>query len=231
MAPEQKQPNILVIWGDDIGITNLSCYSDGLMGYRTPNIDRIAKEGMRFTDPYGEQSCTVRDRPVRQEPPGRPQQVSADRSRLRRVLRQPLPPERRGGTGIARLPVGEGFPALPRALRSARCHPFVGDRHGRYHRGAPMGPGGQTEDRGHGSAHQEADGDLRRRVHRGGQGLDKAAARGGQALLLLAEHDPHAPSHPYEAGKPRAGRPVAVAIPRHHDRPRQECRRDAGPAG
>ena len=53
------KPNILVIWGDDIGITNLSCYSDGLMGYRTPNIDRIADEGMRFTDAYGEQSCTA----------------------------------------------------------------------------------------------------------------------------------------------------------------------------
>lgn len=55
----QSKPNILVIWGDDIGITNLSCYSDGMMGYRTPNIDRIAKEGMRFTDSYGEQSCTA----------------------------------------------------------------------------------------------------------------------------------------------------------------------------
>jgi len=55
----QKQPNILVIWGDDIGITNLSCYSHGLMGYHTPNIDRIAKEGMIFTDAYGEQSCTA----------------------------------------------------------------------------------------------------------------------------------------------------------------------------
>jgi arylsulfatase A-like enzyme len=54
-----KQPSILVIWGDDIGLTNLSCYSDGLMGYRTPNIDRIAEEGMRFTDSYGEQSCTA----------------------------------------------------------------------------------------------------------------------------------------------------------------------------
>lgn len=53
------KPNILVIWGDDIGITNLSCYSDGLMGYRTPNIDRIASEGMRFTDSYGQQSCTA----------------------------------------------------------------------------------------------------------------------------------------------------------------------------
>ena len=56
---ETERPNILVIWGDDIGITNLSCYSDGLMGYRTPNIDRIADEGMRFTDSYGEQSCTA----------------------------------------------------------------------------------------------------------------------------------------------------------------------------
>ena len=53
------QPNILVLWGDDIGISNLSCYSNGLMGYRTPNIDRIADEGAIFTDYYGEQSCTA----------------------------------------------------------------------------------------------------------------------------------------------------------------------------
>ena len=53
------RPNILIIWGDDIGISNLSCYSDGVMGYRTPNIDRIAAEGVRFTDYYGEQSCTA----------------------------------------------------------------------------------------------------------------------------------------------------------------------------
>ena len=124
--PDGK-PNILVIWGDDIGISNLSCYSDGLMGYRTPNIDRIANEGMRFTDSYGEQSCTagraafisgqsvyrtgmskvgVPGAPirlggrgsnyrrttqatrlchwaVRQEPLRRPEQVPADRARLR----------------------------------------------------------------------------------------------------------------------------------------------------
>ena len=54
-----EQPNILIIWGDDIGQSNLSCYSDGLMGYRTPNIDRIAEEGVRFADYYGEQSCTA----------------------------------------------------------------------------------------------------------------------------------------------------------------------------
>jgi arylsulfatase A-like enzyme len=54
-----KKPNILVIFGDDIGMWNLSCYSSGMMGYRTPNIDRIASEGMRFTDAYAEQSCTA----------------------------------------------------------------------------------------------------------------------------------------------------------------------------
>jgi arylsulfatase len=54
-----KKPNIVVIWGDDIGQSNISAYSDGLMGYRTPNIDRIANEGMRFTDFYAEQSCTA----------------------------------------------------------------------------------------------------------------------------------------------------------------------------
>ena len=55
----KKKPNFLVIWGDDIGQSNLSCYSKGMMGYRTPNIDRIAEEGMLFTDYYGEQSCTA----------------------------------------------------------------------------------------------------------------------------------------------------------------------------
>ena len=56
---ETDKPNILVIWGDDIGITNISAYSEGLMGYKTPNIDSLAKDGMMFTDYYGEQSCTA----------------------------------------------------------------------------------------------------------------------------------------------------------------------------
>ncbi|WP_409417799.1 arylsulfatase [Flavobacterium sp. PS2] len=58
-AQNSKKPNILVIWGDDIGISNISAYSNGLMGYRTPNIDRIAKEGELFLQYYGEQSCTA----------------------------------------------------------------------------------------------------------------------------------------------------------------------------
>ena len=57
--PDAGKPNILVIFGDDIGQTNLSTYSFGLMGYTTPNIDRIANEGMKFTDYYAEQSCTA----------------------------------------------------------------------------------------------------------------------------------------------------------------------------
>ena len=57
--PTNKKPNFLVIWGDDIGQSNLSVFTKGVMGYRTPNIDRIASEGMLFTDYYGEQSCTA----------------------------------------------------------------------------------------------------------------------------------------------------------------------------
>jgi arylsulfatase A-like enzyme len=58
-TPSGQRPNILVIWGDDVGVANISAYSFGLMGYKTPNIDRIAREGLMFTDYYAEQSCTA----------------------------------------------------------------------------------------------------------------------------------------------------------------------------
>jgi arylsulfatase len=58
-AQEDQKPNFLVIWGDDVGQSNISAYTRGMMGYRTPNIDRIANEGIIFTDYYGEQSCTA----------------------------------------------------------------------------------------------------------------------------------------------------------------------------
>jgi arylsulfatase A-like enzyme len=58
-AQQPTKPNIVIIWGDDIGQSNVSAYSRGLMGYQTPNIDRIAQEGMMFTDLYAEQSCTA----------------------------------------------------------------------------------------------------------------------------------------------------------------------------
>ena len=143
----QGKPNILVIFGDDIGITNLSCYSDGVMGYETPNIDRIANEGLRFLHYYGEQSCTagraafltgqhgIRTGLTKVGFPGapmgmsqldpsiggllkslgyatgqfgknhvrRPQRDAAHCQRVRRVRRQPLPPQRRGGAEAAGL--------------------------------------------------------------------------------------------------------------------------------
>jgi len=58
-AQAEDKPNILVIWGDDVGRSNISAYTMGLVGYRTPNIDRVANEGMIFTDYYAEQSCTA----------------------------------------------------------------------------------------------------------------------------------------------------------------------------
>jgi len=58
-AQDPKKPNILILWGDDIGYWNISAYNQGMMGYKTPNIDRIAKEGTLFTDWYGQQSCTA----------------------------------------------------------------------------------------------------------------------------------------------------------------------------
>jgi arylsulfatase len=58
-SKQNSKPNIVVIWGDDIGQSNISAYSRGMMGYKTPNIDSIAKQGMMFTDYYAEQSCTA----------------------------------------------------------------------------------------------------------------------------------------------------------------------------
>jgi arylsulfatase A-like enzyme len=56
---QSAKPNILIIWGDDIGQFNISAYNMGMMGYKTPNIDSIAKQGALFTDWYGQQSCTA----------------------------------------------------------------------------------------------------------------------------------------------------------------------------
>jgi arylsulfatase len=63
-APSGRKPNILVIWGDDIGLANISAYSRGLMSYQTPNIDRIGREDMMFMDYYAEQSCPAKRLPA-----------------------------------------------------------------------------------------------------------------------------------------------------------------------
>ena len=171
-AQQSEKPNILVIWGDDIGVHNVSAYNHGIMGYRTPNIDRLAQEGALFTDAYAQQSCTagrasfilgqnpfrtglltigmpgsehgipdwaptiadllkepgLHHRPVRQEPSRRPGQAPADGARFRRVLRQPLPPQRRRGAGNLLLSEGSG---IPEEVRAARRPPQLRQRRDR----------------------------------------------------------------------------------------------------
>ena len=92
-----KKPNILILWGDDIGIWNISKFSNGMMGYRTPNIDRVANEGGLFTDYYSQQSCTagracfitgqnpIRTGLTKVGMPGRHRRSAAGRSDDRRV--------------------------------------------------------------------------------------------------------------------------------------------------
>ena len=83
-AQAQQKPNIIFIMGDDIGWSNIGVYNQGIMAGRTPNLDRLASEGTRFTDYYAEASCTAgRARPVWQEPSRRPKPIPADAARLR----------------------------------------------------------------------------------------------------------------------------------------------------
>ena len=151
------------------------------------------------------------DRPVRQEPPRRHEQVPADRPWLRRVLRQPLSPERRGGARGSGLSGPEAVSAVQGVLRTARRAALPGERQGRSHRAAALGPRRQAGHRGHRPADTQAHGDLRRRVRRRRQGLHQAPERGRQAVLLLAEHDPHALPDASEAGKRRPVRSRSVA--------------------
>ena len=199
---QTQKPNVLVIMGDDIGYWNISAYNRGMMGYRTPNIDRIANEGAIFTDYYAQQSCTagraafitgqspirtgllkvglpsakeglldrtrrspncssprLRHRPVRQEPPRRPQRIPADRARLRQVLRQPLSPQRRGRARKPRLSEGVGVSELRQEFRPARVLKCVATATELRRRPA-LRAVGQAEVRGHRPDHQEAHGDV-----------------------------------------------------------------------
>ena len=215
--PSDRKPNILVIWGDDIGISNLSCYSHGLMGYQTPNIDRVAKEGMMFTDSYGEQSCTagrssfitgqsvyrtglvegrhsgradrhvrqdrhdrraaqgagLRDRPVRQEP---------SRRSKRRCCRPTMVSTSSSATSITSTRRKSRRCTTTRRIRGSTrtsdragvIHSWATDKDDKTGHAA-VGQGRQAEDQRHGSADQEADGDLRRRVRRRRERLRQAS--------------------------------------------------------
>ena len=113
-------------------------------------------------------------RPVRQEPPGRPQRAPADRARLRRVLRQPLSPERRGRAGVRELSQG---PGVPQEVRSARRAEVQGHRQGRPDRRRAVRQGRQADDREHRTAHAQAHGDGGRGVHRRGASTSWSARR------------------------------------------------------
>ena len=249
--PDGK-PNILVIWGDDIGISNLSCYSDGLMGYRTPNIDRIANEGMRFTDSYGEQSCTAGraafisgqsvyrtgmskvgvpgadigwaaedpddrrtaqaarlcDRPVRQEPLRRHEQTPADRARLRRVLRQPLSPQRRRGARAVRLPAQGPVPQAPRLRAAARRAEVQGHRRGLQRtRRSEVRSGRQAGHRGHRAARPPSGWRPSTTTPpTPASTTSSASTRPARPFFVWMQHHPHAPLHPHQAGEPWTGR-------------------------
>ena len=159
----------------------------------------------------------LRHRPVRQEPPGRPRRVPAHRARLRRVLRQPLPPERRAGAGEPGLSEG---PRVQEEVRAAR-------------RAAQLGqPGRHAEDREHRAADDQAHGDGGRGVPRREPQVHREGQRGRQAVLRVVELDPHAHLHPPEegvAGQDRAGR-----LSRRHGgarRARRQAARQARRAG
>ena len=225
------KPNIVVFWGDDIGITNLSCYSDGLMGYRTPNIDRVADEGMRFTDAYGEQSCTAgrsafitgqsvyRTGLSKVGMPGADVGLSADDPTIAELLK-PLGyatgqyGKNHLGDQDKHLPTAHGFDEFFGNLYHLNAEEEP--EHGDYPKPedfpdfeknyGPRGvlrckanPDGTPDDRGHGSADEEADGDDRRRDRRRRRRLHRAQACRGRAVLPVGQHHPHALPDPHEA--------------------------------
>ena len=259
----QGKPNILVMWGDDIGIANISAYSDGVMGYETPNIDRIGKEGIRFLHYYGEQSCTagraafltgqhgIRTGLTKVGFPGAPMGMSQLDPVDRRAAEEPrlrhgsVRQEPRRRPQRDRLPTVNGFdeffgnlyhlnaeeePELPDYPKDPAYRAKFGPRGvlkckatdtRRSDRRSALRPDRQADHRGYRPAHQEADGDHRRRNLSRRHRLHEAAARRGQAVLLLVERHAHAPAH---ARARRASRPLQTRrqrVHRRHDRARR----------
>ena len=263
-----KKPNILVIWGDDIGISNLSCYSRGMMGYFTPNIDRIADEGMLFTDSYGEQSCTAgrssfitgqsvyRTGMSKVGMPGMDVGLQKEDPTIAELLK-PLGyatgqfGKNHLGDLNKYLPTAHGFdeffgnlyhlnaeeepenadypteeeaPILRRALLPRGViHSWateedtgeVDDRYGPVGKQRIEDTGPLTKKRME-TIDDETTGaciDFIRRQH-----------EADNPVLRVDEHDPHALPDAHQAGEPRPVRPLAVAVPRHDDRPRPQRR-------
>ena len=230
------KPNILVIWGDDIGYWNVSAYNLGQMGYRTPNIDRIAREGALFTDLYGQQSCTA----------GRGAFLTGQSPFRTGLLKVGLPGAKEGlqpqdptlaelvkplgyatgqfgknhlGDLDAMLPTMHGFDEFFGSLYHLNAEEEPEDPdypkdpafRAKY---APRGvlhtwalPEWRPAHREHRPAHQEADGDGRRGVRGGGRQVHPAGAQGREAVLRLVQLHPDAHLDPPAAEEPGRHRP------------------------
>ena len=190
-----KKPNILILWGDDIGYWNISAYNLGQMGYRTPNIDRIAKEGALFTDWYGQQSCTAgracfitgqsgfRTGMLKVGLPGAKEGLQARDVTIAELLKeQGYMTAQFGknhlGDADETLPTAHGFDEFFGSLYHLNAEeefenedyfkdPALIEEVQDPRRAPLLGqPGRHAEDREHRAARQEAHGDHRRRGHR-----------------------------------------------------------------
>ena len=258
-----KKPNILVIWGDDIGYWNISAYSKGMMGYQTPNIDRVANEGMSFTDCYAEQSCTAgraafimgqsvfRSGLSKVGLPGAAAGMRAEDPTIAELLK----PHGYATGQFGKNHLGDRDEHLP------TMHGFDEFFGNLYHLNAEeepelrdypsekdfpdfrkkFGPRGVLHCWADGKGGQKIEntGPLtKKRMETIDDETGKAARafidrahKDGKPFFCLVQHDAHALPHAREAGEHGSGGKMAVGIPRRHDRPRQERRRDARQAG
>ena len=248
-----KKPNILILWGDDIGYWNISAYNLGQMGYRTPNIDRIGKEGALFTDWYGQQSCTAgracfitgqsgfRTGMLKVGLPGAKEGLQARDVTIAELLKdQGYMTAQFGknhlGDADETLPTAHGFDEFFGSLYHLNAEEefenedYFKDpaliREVQDPRPAPLlgQSGWEPEDRKQGSARQEADGDYRRRNHGGHDRLSREGEEGRQAVLSLVELHAHAHQHAPEAGE--RGQDRARRLSRWHGRTRRPRRSD-----
>ena len=248
-----KKPNILILWGDDIGYWNISAYNLGQMGYRTPNIDRIAKEGALFTDWYGQQSCTAgracfitgqsgfRTGMLKVGLPGAKEGLQARDVTIAELLKdQGYMTAQFGknhlGDADETLPTAHGFDEFFGSLYHLNAEeefenedyfkdPALIEKYktrGVLHCWA--NPDGSQKIESTGSARQEADGDHRRRGHRGHARLSREGEEGGQAVLPVVELHAHAHQHAPEEGEP--GQDRARRLSRWHGRARRPRRSD-----
>ena len=208
-------------------ITGQSVYRTGLSKVGMPGAP-IGMSEKLVTIAGAAEGAGLRHRPVRQEPPRRPEPHAADQPRLRRVLRQPLPPERRGRAGDGRLSDREGLPEFPQELRAARRASTPGRPTRTTRRCMPRwGKVGKQKIEDTGPLTKKRMETCDDEFVAAAKDFIKRAGEGRQAVVRVAQHHPHAPVHAHQEEEPRPGGPLAVAVPRHDDRPRQERRRDA----